>query len=169
MTTGIAETLEIPVDLTSHSYASKLQDSLCDKCQSKVCIWKSLVFLESQNELLNDQVIELQKLNLKYRQEVNKLQQENKGTMWMIKEKDTEIRLITKEKDQLHEKILENRLEQIQAKDDKLKIKDLQNQIQSLKRLLQTENGKNDQQWQSFQQEPLRNFNSPRMTIDVSA
>lgn len=101
-----------------------------------MCFWKSLLFLESQNELLNDQVAELQRLNLRYKQEVAQLQQEIKGNVWMIKEKDTEIRLITKEKDLLHERILENRLEQIQSKDDKAKIKDLQNQIQSLNKLM---------------------------------
>ena len=114
----------LSVALTSPSFEnvsilpSQIDSHLCQACKSQVSVHKCLIFLESENELLRDELDQLKRINLKQKQEIENLNSENKGTMWIIKEKDTEIRLISREKDLLQDKVLENRLEQLQGRDD---------------------------------------------------
>lgn len=72
-----------------------------EKCTANCNIYKSYMFVKGQNEILQDSIVKYQKMALTYKKQAEKYKEDQEGTMWIISEKDTEIRILTKEKDQL--------------------------------------------------------------------
>ena len=61
--------------------------------------------------MLQDTIASLKAVAAKQRRDLEKVKEDYSGAMWIISQKDTEIRLITKEKDNIQEKFLETRLD----------------------------------------------------------
>ena len=69
------------------------------------------MFLTSEYEVVNDELSKSYKIIQSQKKELIKNIEEVKGDRWIIQEKDTEIRIINKEKDNIQDKLLDQRLE----------------------------------------------------------
>jgi len=67
---------------------------------------KVLLQLQDENQILEDKLLIQARLANDYRKELNKLKDDYKGAMWIIQEKDTELRIMLKEKDTTTDKML---------------------------------------------------------------
>jgi hypothetical protein len=89
---------------------------MCKQC-SKIAeeeTRRAIPFLFSDNEKMSDQCITLKNINSRQGTELERSKSELEGCNWIIKEKDTEMRIINKEKDDLLQKMLEARIEIVQ-------------------------------------------------------
>lgn len=66
---------------STQSLSKVFEQSLCDKCRQEVSLVRTLCFLESENALLTDQVQQLERLCHSYKKEVEKLKEDNKGSL----------------------------------------------------------------------------------------
>ena len=81
-----------------------LHSMKCPKCQEVITeksLSKQILFLKSENEVLSDELQRINKL-MQAQSKLLKTARENiSGDKWIIQEKDTELRIINKEKDNI--------------------------------------------------------------------
>ena len=90
---------------------------------------RTLPFLFSEHEATCDELAQVKVIVARQRAQFDKIKQDLEGCNWIIKEKDTEMKFINKEKEELLQKMLEARLEIVQQKQT---IKQLQDGMERL-------------------------------------
>ena len=86
--------------------------------ESFSCDKQTIHFLQSQNELLQDQVTSLQSLLIEKSSANQKIQDKLNDTLLLVRERDTELRILTKEKESISDKLMEQKLEVLKMRSD---------------------------------------------------
>ena len=73
--------------------------------------YQAYLFSQSQNEVLQEDLLKQQRIAWNYKDQYTKVKNELDGLHWIITEKDTEIRILQKDKDYLNEKLIDQKLE----------------------------------------------------------
>ena len=60
--------------------------------------------------MMQQSIAKYQKMSYEYKQKYTKIKDDLDGMHWIISEKDTEIRVITKDKDAIQQKFLDQKL-----------------------------------------------------------
>ena len=79
---------------------------------------QTIQFFQSQNELLQDQVTSLQSLLIEKSSAYQNLQDKLNDTLLLVRERDTELRILTKEKESISDKLMEQKLEVLKLRSD---------------------------------------------------